>query len=287
METHTQSLNEDSIPNSNSKQAFEVKVIVMAGGKGRRIESITKGEVPKDFITIDKEQKIRGIDYIRSILRNLELNDVTYSANYYYGMYKEALSDTPYKLHYQQEGDNHGTDLYKIITEQGVNYQYLVLTTDMYFGSSDLQEMINTHKVGTATWATAHFQFPEMEPYRCLVVDDKTNAVLGDPRSLWWQRNGDTNPNLYIEGSIIMTDPELYLQVYRLHTRLYKKLTGLDLYSDVGFLLAEKNRRRVAGGFDSIFNACMFTNPFIDYGNPERLELVRRVFSDSLYDAKS
>ncbi len=287
METHTQSLDEDNIPNGNFRQAFGVKVIVMAGGRGRRIESITKGEIPKDFIAIDKKQNIRGIDYIHSILRNLGLDDVTYSANYYYGLYKEALFDTSYKLHYQQEGDNHGTDLYKIITEQEVNYQYLVLTTDMYFGSSDLQKMIAIHKIGTATWSTAHFQFPEMEPYRRLVVDDKTNAVLGDPTSLWWQRNSDSNPNLYIEGSIIMTDPELYLQVYRLHTRLYKKLTGLDLYSDVGYLLAEKNRRRIARGFGSIFNACIFANPFIDYGNPERLELVRRVFTNPLYDAKS
>lgn len=263
-------------------QSSPLKVLVMAGGRGRRVESITQGLIPKDFLTVDRNQKIRGIDYVHSILRNLKLNDVTYSANFYYDLYRKTLRNTPYKLHFQQEGDNHGSDLYKIILEHGVDSQLLVLPTDMYFDPLDLKKLIQVHRPGSLTWAVTSYQYEDMEPYRTLMVNATTYSVQGDTKSPWWRDNG-ISCEPYVGGGIVMIDPKVYLKGYEAYTRLNKKHKGIDMYREILYLVAEQNRRRITKGDESIFYACIFDKPMIDYGTPERLELTREVFSSTYY----
>lgn len=256
------------------------KAIVMAGGKGKRLESVTGAMIPKDFVYLDRFRGVRAIDYLHSTLQELNLNNVIYSANHYYSQYQKELHTTPYELRYQEEGDNHGTDLRKIIDEEGSEYQYLILPTDTYFSGNDIRKLLSSHQPGSVTWAVSAYNENLTEDYRALFVGNRYNEVIGKRNSLWWKGQCDNDFTIYSSSAIMIWDGEVYKKSYDLFSRFCKKTSGVDMYIDVAHMLAERNRRRIERGKTSLINAHVFTDSLIDFGIPERLELTRALFED-------
>lgn len=75
-----------------------------------------------------------------------------------------------------------------------------------------------------------------------------------------------------------MIDPELYLESYEILERYSHPSGSIDLYFDVLGLVAERNRRRIMRGKESIYNVSPFQYANIDYGTPEKLRLVRQIY---------
>lgn len=255
--------------------SFNTCVVVMAGGQGRRLSSVTDDKIPKDFVEL--APGIRGIDRTYQILERLGLRNVIYAVNYYAAQYaadfsrRESLSP---KLHYQKEGDSHGIDLKKIIDEYGTDSQYLILTTDMYFEPEDLGAMLQGHKKGTMTWATAGTNgVKEMEEYRHLLSRDK--VLLGFNNTKYRNRIQYSDDELTIRSGIVLIDPELYIRGFNLFQRMTPKDAGVDLYKDIGMIITEMSRRFAARGGNPFVFTHEFKSPLIDYGSPQRLELVR------------
>lgn len=260
------------------KLPYDTKVIIMAGGRGKRLEQITHGKIPKDFVEIDTVKHIRGVDNILAILRENKLTDITYSANYYLPQYEKDLSDKGIKFHYQNEGDGHGNDLLKIINEQGTNSQYLILPTDIYIHSGDLDRLLRNHKLGTVSWGINFQSYSVMNEYKNLLKRKNSTDLISKTHSQYYPiAQKDTNTELVYNTVTLILDPQIYLYAYKMFTRLTHTDINIDLYKDVGAILAEINRRNTERGKNSILNTVSFLYPVIDYGTVPRLAFLRHL----------
>lgn len=270
-----------SLENGEIKQITDItRVVVMAGGRGRRLESITQGRIPKDFVPIDENGTIRGVDHTIKTMQSIGLTDIIYSANYYYDMYYEELSKAGVRLHFQEEGDCHGIDLYKIIEKEGADKQYLILTTDILYQPRDIKNLLLNHKPSSITRGVSEHVYREMESYYRTHIDPNSNAIVhveGSP----FQKTATELPTEKVVGSpVLIIDPELYLRLFKIHERYTHKKSNVDLYLDIMWLTTELNRRRVERGRDPILFAQMLDKPHIDYGTPDGLALTRSVYKD-------
>lgn len=253
------------------------RVIVMAGGRGTRLEQITGGKIPKDMVTIDPSNKVRGVDRTNEILKEIGLDDITYRANFYKSLYEGIFTNTHIKVEHQEEGVNHGTDLANIMAQRGVDRPYLVLSTDIYFHESDLRKMLQDYAPHTTSWGISNSDFSEMESYRLLMTPPKSLAIVGSVVSPFAQLNLDAHDR-YVNGPIMLIDPKQYLDGYKYNQAISGQKSGVDLYRDVGYLLAEINRERLSKGDSSSLNGHIYEKPMIDFGTPGGLFLTRRLY---------
>lgn len=255
-----------------------LRVIVMAGGRGIRLESITKGLIPKDFIPLSKDGTKRGIDHTMESLNRIGLTDVIYSVNYYYDIYAKEFAGTKVKLHYQDENDSHGIDLHKIITTEGGDKQYLILPTDVLFHPSDLRNLILAHQPGTITRGVSLYKYKEMEPYYRTYVDPTKKAIVGVDGSPFQKKAPTITTEKVVGSPIMIIDPTLYQKLFKFHSKYTHKESKIDLYLDILWLTTEWNKRRVESGRDPILFAHMFDHAHIDFGTPTSLSLARDVY---------
>lgn len=271
--------------NKGENEIFDfshITAVVMAGGQGTRLQEVTKGLVPKDFVVIDHDTGMRGVDITRRHLQSLGITNVIYSANHFLPLYEAELAGEGYKFHYQAPGDCHGLDFMKILGEQGCSstYQYLLLSTDNLFSTSDLRDLLATHNEGTITRGVAPFQFDDQEQYYHLHVDSRTGAIVGDDRSGYFTCTDLDAITKYTASPIAVVDPGLFEETFAIYKRLCKKEDDIDFWLDIGFLLAEQNRRNLLRNRESFYNAHVFKGSLVDYGTPKTLELARRVYKE-------
>lgn len=260
--------------------AANTRVVVMAGGRGRRLESITNGRIPKDFVPIDRTEAVRGIDHTIRTLQAIELTDVIYSANYYYNMYQDELSGIGVQMHLQEEDDCHGIDLYKIIKKEGEDKQYLVLTTDILYKPSDIRNLLQQHRPYTISRGVSQHTYSEMEPYYRTHVEPNDNLIVKVDGSPFQQEEVGFPTEKVVGSPVLVIDPSLYLELFRIHELYTSKHSDVDLYTDVLWLATELNRRRAEKGRKPILFAHMFEKAHIDYGTPAGLELTRTVYEE-------
>lgn len=264
----------------NSKElenSYPLKTIILAGGRGHRLESITGGKIPKCFVPIDPLLTIKGIDYLNKIFIENNLTDVVFSADNYYSQYEKFIKDKPYAMLLQKAGVGNGGAIEQAIEEYGYSFQYLVISPDTFFSSRDLNNLIKNHKTGTISWAVGE-KTPIMDSYFGLVVRQSDNSILGDTKLNWWKNWNIDDCKQYVKGAINIIDPYIYMDSTLIFKRLSKKGYPIDLYWDVLPLIEERNRRRVINNHQSFLQAIIFEEPIIDYGTPERLEFTRKVY---------
>lgn len=265
----------DGIENSR----FHTKVVVMGGGLGKRLESITGGVIPKDFVEIDPDRHIRGIDNTQAALEDSSLTDIIYSGSRHLPLYQKELSKKNITYHFQDETFGHGKELMTIINEHGMNSQYLVLPTDIYFKSSDLEILLQQHKPGTVSWGVTLNSYPEMEAYKNLVVRKDSFAIICKTHSRFYPLvKNDPRTELVYNTVMIIFDPVVFKHAYDLWTRLERPSGSVDLYRDIGIILAEENRRGIQRGRESFLNAIQFLHPVMDYGTIPSLMALRASF---------
>lgn len=85
------SLNGFGLSEQEPRPSYPLKTVILAGGRGERLSSITGGLVPKCFVNIDGNSGVRGIDWLDEVFKNLNLTDVVFSADFYYNQYKEFI----------------------------------------------------------------------------------------------------------------------------------------------------------------------------------------------------
>lgn len=77
------------------------EILVMAAGFGKRLESITGGNVPKAAVPI--QHGIRGIDVFLNQLNQAHL-EATFSSREYYPWYEREIRGTPHRMLWQRPG---------------------------------------------------------------------------------------------------------------------------------------------------------------------------------------
>lgn len=265
---------------NSGENSFQLKTVLMVGGKGIRLEPVTKNLIPKGFVTIDDEQKVKGIDHLITTLRYAGITDPLLSVHHYSGAYEEyAATKEPTLRLFKRTGEaGNGGALGQLIERYGYGMQYLVVAADIFINPKDVQKLITQHKPGTISWGVTQLDYDAMEPYFGLVVDDSTKAILGDVKLPWWKNWDLAGKSLYLKGAIQVIDPIVYMESLAVFKRLCNKNDNLDLYWDISPLVEERNRRRITRGKSSILQATVFDYPTLDYGTPERLDLMRREY---------
>lgn len=256
---------------------YPLKVLMLAGGRGKRLEEVTGGKIPKCFVSIDTEGRTRGIDHLHNIFQRLGIHDVTFSADYYYDQYEEFVANTQYNMLFQRPGGGNGGAVEQAIEEYGMGSQYLVMSTDTYFSAHDLKKIIDNHSPGTISWGVGK-EIPLMESYYGLVVDEATQAILGDTKLPWWKEWDLSGTKQYVKGGIQIIDPIVYMESLNVFKRFCKQEYPHDLYWDVFPLIEERNRRLISRDSDSILQAVVFDDELMDYGAPDRLEATRKLY---------
>lgn len=257
---------------------YPLKTIMLSGGKGVRLGPITKEKIPKCFVPINSSLTIKGIDYLDNIFKKNNITDVVFSANFYYSQYEEYIKNTSYSMLYQGDFAGNGGAVEEAIEKFGDSFQYLVISPDTFFNSNDLNNLIKNHKPGTISWGVGK-EIQLMDSYFGLIVDKSTKAILGDTKLNWWKNWNLDGSEQYVKGAINIIDPIIFTESISIFKKLCKKNYPIDLYWDILPLIEERNRRRILKGQDSFLQAIIFKNPIIDYGTPERLELVQRIYN--------
>lgn len=255
----------------------DINALLMVGGKGSRLEELTGGKISKGRIPINNEGTVSGVDYISNLLGQLNVRNVHLCVRHFADQYIELAQEKAYGVVYQKDETGTSGGLEDAIKQLGFDKQYLLIATDTFFSKRDLAKLLLEHKPGTISWGVSRYFFDSMSSYGGLIVDDGTNAILGDTTLPWWKNWDLTGTSDYIKVAVNMIDPIVYMQTVRQFKRLCKKPYPIDLHWDVIPLLEEKNRRRLLRGQDSLLQAVIFDDPVIDFGVPERLLLTRNL----------
>src|SRR6266567_8767190 len=166
---------------------YPLKTIVLLGGKGTRLSSVTGDRIPKGFVEINKDKTIRGIEFLEAALHQAGITDIILSLGYYSEQYEAFAKGKPYEFFYQTPLSGTSGALEDVVNHYGYSYQYLVLSGDIYFDPRDVIKMLYEHTPNTITWGVMPLAYEQMEPYHGLVVDEKTKAIIGDVKSAWWK----------------------------------------------------------------------------------------------------
>lgn len=207
----------------------ELEAFILVGGKGTRLAEVTGGTLSKGRVPINSEGDITCIDYISDLLTRLHMPNVHLLTRHNSQQYEDVSTERGYNLLFQKKETGTSGAVEEAILENGMDKQYLVMSVDTLLSERDLSNVIQTHTPGTITWGVSRNQFPSMEPYNGLVVDDQTNAVIGDTKTLWWKDWNLEGKSIYVKGAVQIIDPYVYMHGVEVYKRLSKK-TILSIY---------------------------------------------------------
>lgn len=267
---------------SRSNYSSDINTLLMVGGGGTRLEAITDGKLSKGRVPINHEGTVSGVDYISDLLRQLDIHNVYLCVRHFADQYTGLAQEKSYGIIYQKGETGTSGGLEDAIEEYGLDKQYLLIATDTFFSKRDLVKLLREHKPGTISWGVSRHQFDAMSSYGGLIVDDETNAILGDTTLPWWENGDLTGISSYVKVAVNVIDPKVYTRALKQFKRLCKKPYPLDIHWDVIPMLEEQNRRRLLRGQNSILQAIIFDDPVVDFGTPERLQLTRELFDDMI-----
>lgn len=261
-------------------QTYIPDALILAGGHGTRLDEITHGKYHKTFVPINRNSSIRGIDHIMKVIRDNRINTVHLISDTYISDFEDYAAEVQdCKLFQQIKYGGTGGAIVEFIESSKTQKQLLVMASDMYVSSSDVRSLLLAHKDGQITWGVSK-PSSTMQNYHGLVVDNTTHAILGDVALSWWKNWNYPNTTLYTKGGVHLIDPTLFLKEVELFQRLSKRGYPIDLYWDILPLMEEQNRRRIERRKTSILQAVSFTRPVIDFGTPEGLVEVRKLYGE-------
>jgi NDP-sugar pyrophosphorylase family protein len=230
----------------------EVEFLVLAGGQGERMKSITGQSIPKCALPV--RYGIRGIDVILNQL-DLIKADATFGSNNHFYQYEEIIKGTNHRMLWQKPGG-----ITQAVLQTG--NRILIIASDCIFPFEQLRRMIEQHQQGTISWAVTKYKSPLMSDYAgCDVVN---NNIIG--------RSNDS----------IIRSPTMVIDFEVLKPFVYDAEKE-DLYYTVMRRVEKENLSRVVNGQKSILNAFFLDGPIMDYGTPDRLKETGRALDDLLH----
>lgn len=263
--------------------SYSFKTIVLVGGKGSRLDSVTQGKIPKGFVEINKDKTVRGVDHLNDILARNGIQNAIFSTRNYSEPYETFVRGKSHAVFYQSKETGTSGAIEEIFEEYGYEHQYLVMSGDVYCHYLNIAKLLQNHVPGTISWGVTSLDYPLMEPYHGLIVKKNSHAIIGDSKLPWWQEGDLTDTDLYVKSAVNIIDPVIYRDAVRIFQKKIYKEYPLDLYWDILPCFEDHNRKRVAAEEPSLLQAVKMDYPFIDYGTPERLELTRAVYEDQIF----
>lgn len=233
----------------------EVEFLVLAGGMGERLKSITGQSIPKYKVPIRHD--ICGIDIILDELDKIKA-EATFSSNSHVYQCEEIISSTNHRLLWQKPGG-----ITQAVLQTG--NRVLLIANDCIFPYEQLRKMIEKHQPGTISWAVTTHQTPLMDDYAgCDIVN--SNII------------GRTDKSI-IRSPTMIVDPEVLKP-------FVKDVAKDDFYFTVMQKVEKENYERVKNGQRSILNAFFLNGPIMDYGTPDRLEETGKILDVLLHPKK-
>ena len=223
----------------------EIETLMLAGGIGKRLESITGCNQPKCFVEL--QHQYTAFDYILEQLQKIGLT-ATWSADNYYYQYKNLLELTNHRMIWQKPGG-----IVEAIKQPGGTV--LAIAVDCVFPYKDLPDMIAKHEPGTITWAVTKYSYPGMDNYRGMDITPN-NAIIG------------RSDKSIIRAPVTIVDTEL---LKKFSSKPPSQGEGENFYFDVLTRIEKVNKTRIMRGEKSILNAYFLTGPVIYFGTPARL----------------
>lgn len=207
-----------------------MQAVIMAGGKGTRLSEITKNEIPKPMVEIDKKPILL---WQIEQLKKYDIFDITIVI----GHLGKKIQD------FFENGDKFGVSIKYIIEDEPlgsagslyylkniIKDKYFILIFGDIFFDIDISRMENFHKNKSAL-ATL-FVHPNSHPYDSDLIElDKTSRVLkfdskNNIRNYWY--DNIVNAGIYIFDKSICND--------------IKEAKKMDLEKDILFKLVEENK---------------------------------------------
>jgi NDP-sugar pyrophosphorylase family protein len=235
--------------------AKEVEFLVLAGGLGERLKSITEQSIPKYLLPL--RHNTRGIDVILDQLDSIKTGSTFISNNYFYQC-EEIIKETNHRMLWQKPGG-----ITQAVLQTG--NRVIIIASDCIFPFEQLKRMVEEHQPGTISWAVTKHKSPLMSDYAgCDVIN---NNIIG------------RSNNSIIRSPTMIIDPEI-LKPFVYDTEKE------DLYYTVMQRVENENLKRISKGQRSILNAFYLDGPIMDYGTPDRLKETGRILDDLLYPRK-
>ena len=244
-----------------------MKAVIMAGGKGTRIASITNDEIPKPMLTVG------GVPILEHQIRCLKENgffDVVMVIGHLGAIIKDYFGDGSrfdVNIKYIEESDNNplGTagSLYYLKNE--IHDDFVLVFGDVFF-DVDLKRMINYHKEHEAL--VTLLTHPNSHPYDSdlIIVGDGDKVVGFDSKEK--DRNGRDYQNIVNSGIYVLA-PEVLDSVNEPEKRSLEKDVILK-YIDKGLVFSYHSTEYVK-----------------DMGTPERYSAVNKDFERRIPRARN
>lgn len=177
-----------------------MRAVIMAGGKGKRLKSITRDEIPKPLAPINGKPIL---EWQIECLKNNGITDICIVIGYLGEKIQQTLGDGSalgVNLQYYKEETPLGTAGALAYLQNFIKSEVFILAYGDCIFDIDIKRMTNFHK-RTKTHATL-FAHPNSHPFDSdLLLIDKQNRVTGIlpknlPRNEWYENM--VNAGLYI-----------------------------------------------------------------------------------------
>ncbi len=206
-----------------------MKAVIMAGGKGTRISSITQDEIPKPMLTVGEKPIL---EHQIECLKKSGVNEVIIVTGHLGNKIKEYFQDgTKFdiKICYYEEDPNKplGTAGSLYYLKEKLNEDFILIFGDVFL-SVDFNRMIKFHKEhnSDATLLT----HPNSHPYDSdLIITNDEEVVAFDSK----ENNRDYDYNNLVNSGIYVFSPRIFDYIteekkYGLEKDVIAKMIGKD-----------------------------------------------------------
>lgn len=261
-----------------------IPVQVLAGGKGIHLLDVTKGEIPKSLVNINRDQTILDLvvneikkQGFKRFIYSLGLSDGCFGIDIYKHLLDEGLG---IECTFENYGNGNAKSIQRLIELTDYKYPIFVICSDMLLPWDAMKLAVSIHKQGTFTWVTSSAVHPEMDRYSGLKIRED-GAVIYDSKVTPDGSYLDAgNLKTVTKAGAIIVDPNLLVSMISNIESNRKTAGEIDIFWDVIPFLERTNWQRLEKGESSLINAIVGTEPVIDIGTPDRLKLIKQYLND-------
>lgn len=242
-----------------------MKAIIMAGGKGTRISSITTA-IPKTMLPINH---IPIIEHQIKCLKEAQIIDeVIVVIGHLGNVIKNYLKDGSnfgIKISYIEENSPLGTAGALFYLKEKIKDDFIFLFGDVFF-NIDFNRMISYHKEKNSDGTL--FVHPNTHPFDSVLIDCDRNGKITGIDSKRIARNYDYNNN--INAGIFIFSPKIFQYI--------QNPVKMDLENDIIVPMIANNLNMIA------YKSTEYAK---DMGTPERYDQVNQDYNSGLVAAKN